>query len=214
MRDWRDPVRRLSVLAALLVCLALAVAFAADGPLTNLANLPIRTDANGYILAAAQTYTGPDGPRRVLANTLGRTDANGYLIITNPSGFVTIPLPVSSGGTGLITLAASRIPYGNGTNPFQSAADFTFDGTTLTTHGQIAFPATQAASQVPVVVVVAADEDERGMPRDRRGPTLEGVALLGAAPSLEDVAGHCDGRLDGRRRGHVRYRRHLHHERM
>lgn len=60
---------------------------AQDGPLTNLANLLVRTDANGYLIAASQTYTGPDGPRRTLANAQGRTDANGYLIITNPTGF-------------------------------------------------------------------------------------------------------------------------------
>ncbi len=59
----------------------------ADGPLTNGANIRVRTDANGYVLAAAQTYTGPDGPLRTFANTLVRTDANGYLILTNPSGF-------------------------------------------------------------------------------------------------------------------------------
>jgi len=75
----------LALLSALL--LGLLVGHAQDGPLTNLANLPIRTDSNGYVLASAQTYTGPDGPRRVLANTLGRTDANGYLILTNPTGF-------------------------------------------------------------------------------------------------------------------------------
>lgn len=64
-----------------------ALALAQDGPLTNGANLPIRTDSNGYLVAAAQTYTGPDGPRRVMANSLLRTDANGYLIVTNPTGF-------------------------------------------------------------------------------------------------------------------------------
>lgn len=59
---------------------------------------------------------------------------------------VTGTLPVANGGTGIATLTASRIPYGNGTSAFQSAADFLFDGTTFTTAGQIAFPATQAAS--------------------------------------------------------------------
>ena len=56
------------------------------------------------------------------------------------------PLPVESGGTGIETLTANRIPYGNGTSALQSAANFTFDATTFTTAGQIAFPATQAAS--------------------------------------------------------------------
>lgn len=55
-------------------------------------------------------------------------------------------LPVGNGGTGLATLTANYIPYGNGTSAFQSASNFTFDGTTLTTPGQIAFPAVQNAS--------------------------------------------------------------------
>lgn len=80
-----DVPRRL-IVAALIVA-ALVVGRAADGPLTNAANILARTDGSGYLLAAAQTYTGPDGPRRPLANTLVRTDASGYLIITNPTGF-------------------------------------------------------------------------------------------------------------------------------
>lgn len=39
--------------------------------------------------------------------------------------------PVSSGGTGLSTLTANLIPYGNGTSPFQSSASLTYDGATL-----------------------------------------------------------------------------------
>lgn len=68
------------------VCVCVAVLSAQDGPLTNGANLPVRTDANGYVIVAEQTYTGPDGPRRVFANAQIRTDPNGYLIVTNPSG--------------------------------------------------------------------------------------------------------------------------------
>lgn len=81
-----DIPRRLIAAALMLAALAF-VARAADGPLTNGANILARTDLNGYLLAAAQTYSAPDGPRRPLANTLVRTDANGYLIVTNPSGF-------------------------------------------------------------------------------------------------------------------------------
>lgn len=39
--------------------------------------------------------------------------------------------PVSSGGTGLATLAIGNIPYGNGTNPFDSSASLAYDGTNL-----------------------------------------------------------------------------------
>jgi hypothetical protein len=41
------------------------------------------------------------------------------------------PLAVGSGGTGLATLAASRIPYGNGTSALNSSSSLTFTGTDL-----------------------------------------------------------------------------------
>jgi hypothetical protein len=41
-------------------------------------------------------------------------------------------LPLARGGTGLTSLAANRIPYGNGTSALQSSASLIFDGTTLT----------------------------------------------------------------------------------
>jgi hypothetical protein len=40
-------------------------------------------------------------------------------------------LSVSRGGTGLSTLAANYIPYGNGTGAFQSSSNLTFNGTSL-----------------------------------------------------------------------------------
>ena len=39
--------------------------------------------------------------------------------------------PVSSGGTGVATLAVNSIPYGNGTSPYQSSANLAYNGTTL-----------------------------------------------------------------------------------
>lgn len=58
---------------------------------------------------------------------------------------VTGTLPFANGGTGGTAFAANRVPYSNGT-VFTSASNFTFDATTLTIPGQIAFPATQSAS--------------------------------------------------------------------
>jgi hypothetical protein len=46
-------------------------------------------------------------------------------------------LAVGNGGTGITTLTANRIPYGNGASAFQSSGNLTFDGTTLTTSGNI-----------------------------------------------------------------------------
>jgi len=51
------------------------------------------------------------------------------------TGAVTLAgtLNVANGGTGLTSLTAGYIPYGDGTNPFGSSANLTFNGTTLTT---------------------------------------------------------------------------------
>ena len=46
---------------------------------------------------------------------------------------VSTALTVPQGGTGLTTLTAGYIPYGNGTSAFSSSANMTFDGSTLTT---------------------------------------------------------------------------------
>jgi hypothetical protein len=74
---------------------------------------------------------------------VGVAPAYGQVTLTTD---VTGTLPVANGGTGIATLTANRVPFGNGTSAFQSNANFTFDGTTFTTTGQIAFPATQAPS--------------------------------------------------------------------
>lgn len=81
---------------------------AQDGPLTNGANIPVMTDANGYVIVAAQTYSAPDGPRRPFGNALVRTDANGYLIVTNPTGLgAAIGSSVNSGTTGSVLFVGS-----------------------------------------------------------------------------------------------------------
>ncbi|TXH09142.1 MAG: hypothetical protein E6R03_17200 [Hyphomicrobiaceae bacterium] len=41
---------------------------------------------------------------------------------------VTGVLPVANGGTGISSLTANRIPYGNGTSAFQSSANLTYNG--------------------------------------------------------------------------------------
>jgi hypothetical protein len=81
---------------------------------------------------------------RYLANTGASNNPNWDQV--NLANGVTGTLTVSNGGTGIATLTANRVPYGNGTSAFQSAANFTFDGTTFTTAGQVAFPATQNPS--------------------------------------------------------------------
>ena len=66
---------------------------------------------------------------RYLSNT-GTTNNPAWAQIDLSNG-VTGTLPVGNGGTGITTLTANRIPYGNNTSAFQSSANLTFDGTTL-----------------------------------------------------------------------------------
>ena len=55
------------------------------------------------------------------------------LTTLNVSGTVTLsnPLTVPNGGTGITSLAAGRIPYGNGTSALNSSANLTYDGSNL-----------------------------------------------------------------------------------
>ncbi len=58
----------------------------ADGPLTALGHLKVRTDENGYVLISSATgATGAgttNGPLTPLLRLRGRTDGNGYLILS------------------------------------------------------------------------------------------------------------------------------------
>jgi len=56
------------------------------------------------------------------------TNATGLPLTTGVTG----TLPIGNGGTGITSLSANYIPYGNGTSAFQSSANHTFDGTNLT----------------------------------------------------------------------------------
>jgi hypothetical protein len=50
---------------------------------------------------------------------------------TGTASNVTGTVAVANGGTGLTSLTANRIPYGNGTSAFNSASTFVFDGNNL-----------------------------------------------------------------------------------
>ena len=67
---------------------------------------------------------------------------------TSTTGAVTVAgtLNVANGGTGLTSLTANYIPYGNGTSQFQSVSTFTFNGTTLNVPAVTASGAVSAAS--------------------------------------------------------------------
>lgn len=118
--------------------------FVSAGANTGAVTLNITPSGGSALGAKAITK---DGTTALVAGDI----VSGALIVVGYDGtrfqlLSNKPNTVPNGGTGLTSLASSRIPYGDGTSAFQSSATFTFDGTTLGLPGQIAFPATQAAS--------------------------------------------------------------------
>ena len=85
--------------------------------------------ANTYSLLAKNTTA-----TRYLSNT-GTSNNPAWAQVALSTG-VSGTLPVANGGTGLTTLTANRIPYGNGTSAFQSSGNLTFDGTTISVTGK------------------------------------------------------------------------------
>ena len=81
-------------------------------------------------ISGVGTVTSIDGS----GGTTGLTLTGGPI---TSSGTLTLggTLNVANGGTGLISVTASRIPYGNGTSALGTSANLTFDGTTLATTG-------------------------------------------------------------------------------
>ena len=113
---------------------------------TNLAggangSLPYQTGSGSTIFLAAgtngQVLTLASGVPTWAASTGGVTSfsagTTGFTPSTATTGAITLAgtLNVANGGTGLTSLTASRIPYGNGTSAFSNSANFTYDGTTL-----------------------------------------------------------------------------------
>jgi hypothetical protein len=79
-------------------------------------------------LAASSGGTGLSALGTGVATAFGNnTNAASGLAVLNASGY----LAVGQGGTGLGSLTAGYIPYGNGTNAFSSSSGFVFDGSNL-----------------------------------------------------------------------------------
>lgn len=79
---------------------------------------------------------------RYLSNT-GASNNPAWAQVNLTNG-VTGTLPVANGGTGIATLTANYIPYGNGTSAFQSNSNLQYNGTTLTAQPRISMSGTES----------------------------------------------------------------------
>ena len=121
---------------------SLGATTAASAKVTTLdiaSGLTLATDAgtSGQVLTSAGAGLVPTWTTlaaRVDSISFGTT---GLTPATATTGAVTVAgtLVVSNGGTGLTSVTANRIPYGNGTGALNTSANLTFDGTTLTNTG-------------------------------------------------------------------------------
>ena len=96
------------------------------GTATNLAggaqgSIPYQSAASTTVFLAKDTNA-----TRYLANT--GTNNNPAWAQINLANGVTGTLPVGNGGTGITTLTAGYIPYGNGTSAFNSSANLYYGG--------------------------------------------------------------------------------------
>jgi hypothetical protein len=88
---------------------------------------PYASKTANFVLAAPNGSAGAPTFRAIVAADIPTLNQN----TTGTASNVTGTVAVANGGTGLTSLTANRIPYGNGTSAYQSSANLTFNGTTL-----------------------------------------------------------------------------------
>jgi hypothetical protein len=106
--------------------------------------------------------------------------STGLTPVTATSGAVTVggTLVVANGGTGLSTVTANQILYGNGTGALNTSASLTFDGTTLST-------TTVDATNLEVTNLKAKDGTAAGSIADATGV----VTLASSVLTTTDING-------------------------
>ena len=97
---------------------------------------------NGGTINASVTesYSLPNAVVYSNSSNVGVTSANlGFNGTTLTANTLNLSnaLGIAYGGTGLTTLTAGYIPYGNGTSAFNSSGNLTFDGSNLTATGNV-----------------------------------------------------------------------------
>lgn len=86
----------------------------------------------------AGSYGSASSVTTLTVNAKGQLTVAGSVAIAIAASQITSgTLPVGRGGTGLTTLTANQIPYGNGIAAFQSSANLTYDGAVFTVKANI-----------------------------------------------------------------------------
>ena len=86
----------------------------------------------------AGAYGSASSVTTLTVNAQGQLTVAGSVAIAIAASQITGgTLSVARGGTGIATLTANRIPYGNGTAAFQSSANLTYDGAIFTVKANI-----------------------------------------------------------------------------
>lgn len=81
-----------------------------DGPLTNAANIMVRTDENGYMRMSAAAAGATDGPLTAWSNLRVRTNENGHLRVTLGSDAVlTTPTLTNATVSGFLKIPAIAV---------------------------------------------------------------------------------------------------------
>lgn len=150
---------------------------------------------NGYILTVSGGLPSWQ-PAPATGVTSFQTSLSGLTPSTSTTGAVTLAgtLGVDSGGTGLTSVTANRIPYGNGTSALQTSANLTFDGTTLTNTGNAiisdnssnaALRITQVGAGNALLVEDSANPDATPTVIDASGKVVIGYTTDMGAGSLQ-----------------------------